>query len=264
MLKSFIYLNEPVLDSYLSSLEDGLRESVASRNSRISTAGGKAGAFGLNAQGQVSREHEESTTRSDTPSARFERLQKLARADQEASGWVDVVNPDDDLDGIGTGALIEIECEVYIPEIVRALSKSGGLASAIGQLDALMPLMPALSSETTELPTADQLEAVKGLTNAMGADLMFVGEPTDGEWRIAGKLLDQHLSGEVEGYVRVVGKVSTQWGPGHWKPLLALPGMNLMSREQRRQMERKGPDKGQEDNWLQGPAIMLDVLAIYR
>lgn len=116
----------------------------------------------------------------------------------------------------------------------------------------------------TGLPPTGQLDAMKGLANTLGGDAVVVGERDDSDWRVAGRLLDQYLFGDVEGYARVVGKVSTVLRPGSWKPLLALPGMNLMGRDKRREMERKGPDEGQEDSWVKGPAIMLDVLAIYR
>ncbi len=264
MLKNFIYLNEPALDSYLSALEDGLRGSVQAKTAKSSSVSGKIGVGGIGAGGDQEHQQEETTSRTDTAAARFERLQKLAREDVEASGWVDVVNPDTDLSGLGTGALLEVECEIYVPEIVKALSPSGGLAKAIDQMEAFAQLAPAFGSEISGMPAQGQLEAMKGLAGALGGDAMFVGEPNDTDWHVAGMLLDTYLNGEVEGYARVVGKVSTQWGTGQWKPLLALPGMNLLSRDKRREMERKGPGEGQEQNWLEGPAIMLDVLAIYR
>ena len=64
----------------------------------------------------------------------------------------------------------------------------------------------------------------------------------------------------------VNGAMSTfaVWQAGQWKPLLSLPGMNVLPREQRRKMEREGPESGQEASWLEGPAVMLDLLAIYR
>ena len=40
--------------------------------------------------------------------------------------------------------------------------------------------------------------------------------------------------------------------------------MNLLSRERRREMERTKPAAGKEEEYLSGPALMLDVLAIYR
>lgn len=264
MLKNFIYLNSPTLDSYLSSLEDGLRGSVQEKKSTTGSVTGKGGVSLANIQGEKAHEDEHTTSKSDTPSARFERLQALARGDLEVSGWIDIVDPETDFEGIGIGALIEIECEIYIPEMIKALSPSGGLARAIDQLQALAPIAAQLGSDVSGMPAAGQLEAVKSFAHNLGGDAVLVGEPNDSDWRIAGKLLDGYLTGEVEGYARVVGKVSSVLKRDSWKPLMALPGMNLMSRDKRREMERKGPDQGQEGNWLQGPAIMLDVLAIYR
>lgn len=264
MLKNFIYLNEQALDSYLGALEDGLRSSVEDRKSTSGSVSGGGDLKLARLDGEKAHAEEATTSRTDTPSARFERLQQLARADVDASGWIDIINPDVDLKGLGTGALVELECEIYVPEIVKMLSPSGGLAKAIGQVESLAQLAPAFGSEISGLPAKGQLDAMKGLAGALGGDAMFVGEPNDSDWHVAGKLLDQFLNGEVEGFANVVGKVSTQWASGNWKPLLALPGMNLMPRDKRREMERKGPEAGQEQNWLEGPALMLDVLAIYR
>lgn len=264
MLKNFIYLNEPALDGYLSSLEDGLRGLVEAKIAKSSSVSGKAGVAGVGVGGDHERQQEETTSRTDTASARFERLQRLAREDPEASGWVDVVDPDTDLKDIGIGAIVELECEIFIPEAIKAMSPNGGIAQAIDQLQALAPFASMLGLDMSGVPAADQLNGVKGFASTLGGDAVVVGEPNESDFRIAGKLLDAYLRGEVEGYARVVGKVSAVLGKGAWKPLLALPGMNLLSRDKRREMERKGPDEGQEGSWLQGPAIMIDVLAIYR
>lgn len=264
MLKNFIYLNESALDGYLSSLEDGLRRSVEAKTAKTSSMSGKAGAAGFGVDGGRERQEEETTSRTDTPAAKFERLQRLAREDNEMSGWIEVVNPDTDLAHVGIGALLELECEIFVPEMIKALSPTGGLVRAIDQVQALAPLAAMFGSEISGLPGAGQMDAMKGFAQILGSDAVLVGEPTDSDWRVAGKLLDTYLHGEVEGFARVVGKVSAVLGDGAWKPLLALPGMNLLSREKRREMERKGPDDGQEASWLKGPAAMLDVLAIYR
>ena len=264
MLKHFIYLNEPALDSYLSSLEDGLRGAVQEKSGSSSSVSGKAGVGGVGVGGDRDSQREETVSRNDTASARFERLQRLARQEAESVGWVDVVAPDTDLAGIGIGAIVEIECEIFIPEMIKALSPTGGLVKAIDQVQALAPLASLFGSDITGLPPTGQMDAMKGLANTLDGDAVVVGERDDSDWRVAGKLLDQYLSGEVEGYARLVGKVSTVLRPGSWKPLLARPGMNLMGRDKRREMERKGPDEGQEDSWVKGPAIMIDVLAIYR
>jgi hypothetical protein len=40
--------------------------------------------------------------------------------------------------------------------------------------------------------------------------------------------------------------------------------MNLLSREERRKKEHEAPPPGKEAEYLPGPALMLDILAIYR
>lgn len=40
--------------------------------------------------------------------------------------------------------------------------------------------------------------------------------------------------------------------------------MNLLPREERRRLERQSPPTGKENEYLAGPALMLDILAIYR
>jgi hypothetical protein len=62
----------------------------------------------------------------------------------------------------------------------------------------------------------------------------------------------------------VVGKVSRVLKEGQLRPFTTFPGMNLGSREQRRKLERQRPKEGEEDQYLIGPALMLDILAIYR
>lgn len=113
---------------------------------------------------------------------------------------MDVVNPDADFRGLGTSALVELECEIYAPENVKTPSPSGGLAKAIGQLESIAKLAPAFGSAISGLPAKGQSEAMKGLAGSLGGDAMFVGEPSDWGWHVAGKLLDQYLNGDVEGF----------------------------------------------------------------
>jgi hypothetical protein len=86
----------------------------------------------------------------------------------------------------------------------------------------------------------------------------------DSDWRVAGELDEAFVRGDLEGPARVVGKVAKQWPAGQWKPLLALPGSSLLPRSKRRELERKRPDSDKEASYLEGPAVMLDVLAVFR
>jgi hypothetical protein len=263
MLKNFLYLNQDSLAAYLSGLEGGLRSATEQSSSTSVGIGGGVDAKILS--GKANRTRQDATTLSldDTAYARFERLEELATNDAERAGWINVLVPDSDLDGVGIGALIDIECEVYVPDLVKALSPAGGLTEALDMLDTLRPMAGVLGLDMPGLPEASQLSAMRSLTN-LGSDQILVGERDDTPWRIAGKLLGSHLRGEIEGVARVVGKVAATWAPGQWKPLLSLPGMNLIPRDQRRKLEREAPSPDQAGNYLEGPAIMLDLLAVYR
>lgn len=96
---------------------------------------------------------------------------------------------------------------------------------------------------------------------------MIIGLPDSDVWQVAGQLMPQHMRvavDDLEGEVRIVGKITRKVKPGERHPLLALPGSNILSREKRRELARKGPSSESDDSWVTGPAVILDVLAIYR
>lgn len=268
MLRKFIYLDEATLDSYISGLEDGLRDNSTSHTSSSELVGGGGGvkAHIVNAEvkGEQTNSGAETTSKRDTPEARFERLYRLVHEDTESSGWLDVENLDNDFAGINAGNLIEVECEVFIPSTVRALSSIGDLAGTIDQLESIVNIAPTFGGDISGMPGREEIKALKGVSNLIGDNAVLVGDPFSGDVKVAGKLIGNYVHSEIEGPARIVGKVSSKWNKGKWKPLLTIPGSNLISREKRREMERKGPDAGREENWLEGPGLMLDILAVYR
>lgn len=259
MLKNFLYLNSQSVDSYLSSLEDGLRASAEDTVIRNQVQepvegvhrGGESGVHQVN-------------SRVDTPESRFERLQKLASEQPQATGWTVVSDDDADLSSARTGAILEIRCDVYIPEAVRAFSSSSGLSDMITMMEALGKSADVFGLDKSKLPPKSQIEAMKSVSGVLGSDLIFVGDHDESGRRVAGKLIDRHTKADIDGIATVVGKVTSYWGENKWKPLLGLPGLNLVSRERRREMEATKPDADQQGQYLEGPAYMLDVIAIYR
>jgi hypothetical protein len=248
----------------VSALEGGRTTESTTRLMRTGTGAGGFDAKLISASGEKSREEEESRTVADTDEARFDRLLRAAAAEPEALGWVEVLQPELDLNGIGLGAMVAWECDLYIPEVVQVLARSGEALGAIGMMQNLLPMARRLGLDTEGLPNDDEMGAVSGLISGMNASLLAVGEDVETDWRIAGHLNEASLHGDVEGRARVVGKVSKVVPPGGWKPYLTFPGMNLLPREQRRKMEREQPAAGKENEYLSGPALMLDILAIYR
>lgn len=263
MLRKFLYLDEAALDGYISTLEDGLRvrmeRSVESRREREAGLDVKV----AKARGTGGASESQSTEMSDTGQARFERLLALAEADPESAGWVDL-NQLSDLSDVGYGALVHAECEVFIPDAVQLLAGHGGAGDALDAMLELLPHAESLGLDTEGLPEAGEMRAMSSLLAKMSSDLVFVGED-ESEWRVAGKLTEAHTrDGDIDGFVRVVGKVTTRWSENRWKPLLALPGASLVPRKERKALEAQRPTEEDEDSFLEGPAVMLDVLAMYR
>ncbi|MGI9092853.1 MAG: DUF6414 family protein [Mycobacteriales bacterium] len=264
MLRRFIYLDKTALGQYVTVLEGGLTTESTTRLLRSGTGTGGVDVRVINASGERSREEEESRTLADTDEARFDRLLRAAAAEPEALGWVEVLQPDTDLDGIGIGAMLSWECDLYVPEIIQTLARSGEALRAIGMIQNLLPMARTLGLNTEGLPNDEELSAVSGFVSGLDASLLVVGEDDETDWRVAGQLTDGSLNGDVEGRARVVGKVSKAVPSGRWKPYLTFPGLKLLPREERRRMERQAPAPGKEGEYLPGPALMLDILAIYR
>jgi hypothetical protein len=254
-----------MLNGYLSALEDGLRNAAERRTSQTATVGGKAGIGGIGAEGERASDRETSQSYDDTSEARFERFMTLCVQNPGKSGWLDVINSDDDLPAAAPGAILEFDCEAYVPPMIKSLSSSGGIGDAMAMMKTLGPLMNSLGSGSLQLPPDDQMQAVSAVSAMMGDDLVVVGERDDTDWQVAGRLISKNIrDAELDGVARIVGKVSSRILTGEYKSLLALPGMNLMTREQRRAQAKTGPNQGDEANWVSGPALMLDILAVYR
>ncbi|MFE9483444.1 hypothetical protein ACFYNM_33185 [Streptomyces spororaveus] len=265
MLKRFLYIDSATLTDYVSALEGGIRESLERTSSSERNTQGGLKVSVVEASAGRTRGVEESASFSDTPQARFERLMSLAKDQPEMAGWVDVANPDVDFTDIGVGALIEVECDMYIPEMVKAFMPDGGVVDALDKIEALLPFASMFGPDAAlGLPSAHEREAARAFVGTLGGKALVVGDLDGSEWRVAGQINSENITGDIEGPVRVVGKVANRWHQGQWKPLLALPGSSLVSREKRRALERTKPKAGDEDQYLEGPALMMDILAIYR
>ncbi|NYE20014.1 DUF6414 family protein [Microbacterium immunditiarum] len=257
MLRNFLYLDEKQLGQYISQVEDGLRR--ASNRSSSTDRQKKAALDAKIANLGVGRSkaEAESLDYEDDGPARFERLIALVEGDGDQFGWFDLEANPSLRATLRTGHLVEFAAEVY-PADVSQLSDSKGILS-------MLPLMRAIGQLTGKPTGLEKFD--DGTFNAMAE----FGAAMDGAGIILGDLPDdsrfaaQVPSGvTVDGVARVVGKVVTTWPAGQWKPLPGIPIYSQLPREARRELERKGPPKGSEMMWLEGPAMQLSLLAIYQ
>jgi hypothetical protein len=260
LLRRFLYLDTGLLDDFVGAVEGGLRVRSAQedRDERERSAKGDLKLLG----GQMGSTA--GTTRSvesqDTAAARFDRLLRAAEADADTLGWVDLLQADE-LESVGIGAVVSGEADLYVPDSVKMLSKAD---EAFELFEQLSPLAGAFGLSTEGMPAADEVQKLRKAASVMRADLVAVGEFDESSWRVAGQLTAQHLHEEIDGPARFVGKVRSKWGSGEGRHLMALPGSTLLPREERRRLQRTQPSNADDDSWLNGPAVMLDLLAIWR
>jgi hypothetical protein len=267
MLRSFQYLNTTALNDYVSALEDGLRQSrqTSTGSNRGANASIGAGPISVGASG--GRDQDSTVESTDTSPARFGRLLRLAEAAPEQSGWVDLATLDD-LSTTGYGALVDFECELHVPEIAALFGQVDQVRELGALMNSLRSFGPLLGEDMSDLPAAEEIDGITNVLDGMKVQPVVVGEDDESEWRVVGVLAGEHLRvpmSDLDGYFRVTAKIGKPIKRNEHKLLLNLPGMSLMSRDERRAMEKKGPTgEGDQDMFIEGPARVLDVLAIYR
>jgi hypothetical protein len=191
-------------------------------------------------------------------------LLAAAVADQEDLGWIEANDPDTEFPLVGVGAIVSWECEFSVHPLTEAFSKNGEFSNMLRMVDQLEPVADALGLDSAGIPKKGDRETLKNLIAGINSPRVFIGESDETDWKLVCPAKEAYLAEMVDGPARVVGKVVKTLKAGAWKQVLTLPGMNLLSREERRKRDRTPPETGHEDKYVHGPALILDVLAIYR
>lgn len=265
-MREFLYLNESLVDQFLAQVEDGLWEEQQEREKRTGDkkGGGSIGAKGLKVEGSMGsgREIEESRTRRQTPESRFNRLAKLAPELPDGE-FLQIEDDTRDLYGIlKPGLLIATECYVDIPSVGRAVAK-------IEEVKGLVDFMTIFGSERLDPGAQEAIDGISAFAERAGGDIICTGEIGDDLPILVFKLKSEYLRVDVsdlEGDAVILANVHRKWPEGDSYPILTVPGLDVMSRKDRRKMKATAKKTDTEDNdvFLEGPGITLSVVAIFR
>lgn len=260
------YLDIDTLDGYIATIEGGLRESETWRT--VKGRGGRGGATVGLVRGEAggSSETENTLNLGDHHVLKLKRLIDACRGNPDSSGWVDVLEPDNVFPDIGSGALMEWECDVYMPEFSSLMANGKEISQTIRSFNSLLPFAASSGWDTTGMPDPASLEEMGSFLEAMDSSPVIVGERDDTKWKIIGTLDKRWIASDAQfdGPYKIVGKVRKTVSAGKWYPLLSLPGVNAIDRKRRRQMERLGPSNSSEENqFIPGPVVILSILSVY-
>lgn len=261
MLREFLYLDSSLVDQYLAQVEGGLydneREKLGDASSRASNAGANAGISQEAGSVSSSRSEEVERVRRQTPESRYNRLHEALYAsylslDESSTGVFEQLQ---------VRQMVAADCYVDIPSLSRTLANASAL-------EGMADLMKMFAPEKVNGDVENTLGGIAKLSAFSNGNVVATGELGDGEAKLAFKLSQDSLRvplEELEGEAVVIGRVQKKWPQGQRYSLLNIPGLNVMSREDRRKMEKETkPENQPQGTFVEGPGASLSVVAIFR
>lgn len=258
-----LYLNTDMLDTYIAAIEGGLRETETSTTQKSSGVEGGMKFGGTGGSGSKGSTSESTTSSRDHAAARLQRLLGAMEADEEDLGVETVLQPDVAFPTTGTGAIVKWECDLFVPDIVAKLA---GAEKTFEAVRSFIPAAASLDFPIEGMPGIEQVQAMEQLVGVMDVPQIVVGDEEETDWKVAGRIQNEYVTegAELEDRAQIIAKVIRVIPKGRWYSLIEPKGIKV-SREDRREKERRGPknDKDQA-NYLEGPLVLVDFLAIYR
>jgi hypothetical protein len=259
-LREFLYLNPQLVEQFVGQVEDGLYDEEAEREQRARDGKGKLGGGPISVEGGTGSQTETSRTVRQTPESRFNRLSELINSQEDL-----LISVDESATGLYgrfvPGRLVDATCYVDVPSMGRFLAQTQ-------ELDGLAQLMEVFAPNMIDEEAAKAIQGIRAIGNRFSGSVVATGEVREGEPTLVFKLATEHLRvaiGDLEGEAHVFGVVHRRWPEGERYPLIAVPGLELMSRTERREMARSGQQQTEDDGaYLDGPGVTISVVAIYR
>jgi len=272
-LRSFLYLDENIVDDYLSQLEGGILEGPYT--TKDTTTGSKEGGGGLkigvlegSGKGASSLSSEVAQTIRETPVAKFSRLYKLLEKEeaiQPLNGFdLDVYNQ------IELGEIVEVRGNAKLPQWEH-------LTKAISDLSSLIEIMKAVGQD----PFADNdgSQAYQGFSELIAKkaqeDIELIIAPIGSpKFKFVAKLDTARIlrrKEELETEVTILGKVRRKLSERETIDIFRIaPRLNQLENLNRTQSRSIGKGKNKVpstdtplDEVIKYPAMQLQAIAAY-
>jgi hypothetical protein len=262
-----MYLDKAALEGYIAAAEGGLRKggTASAKRGRGGRAGVKASVLEVSADRNSSRDETQSFD--DHESARLERLIEAIEADDDTDSWLRVMDPEGEFPTVQPGTMLLWRCDIEVPPMIRALTPAGGLGAMLDMMDAIAPSAGALGLSTAGMPSPEAIRAMRQFTSGTKVKTTVIAsDEVETDWRAMATLDDSYMipGVDIEGRAELIAKVVKTVETGRYEPIPAMPGMEIMSRQERRRISREGPPDNVRDLYVEGPVLVLDVLAISR
>ncbi len=274
VLHSFLYLDDNMVDDYLSQLEGMLLDS--SYTAKTTTSSGKEGGIGLNipsiiqgnAKASDSSLSEVERKVLETPTVKFTRLYNLL-AEQN---MIQALNGFDEniYNQIQSGEIVEIQGEARLPQWED-------LSKALAEISNLAEVMKAVGQDPWADPDANQ--AFQGFTSLAAKknqeDTVVIITPFGSpQFKFVARLDATRLKrrkDDLKAEVTILGKVHRRLVKGEtidvFRLMPELSSLQSLNRAQKRQANKKATNASTQsplDEVIKYPAMQLQPIAIYQ
>lgn len=276
MLLRFIYLDTSTLADYAAQLDGGTLVETKTRRLKRRSGGAKAGVAGVGLNLNLSNDDDDALTYTHPPAAQFQRLLAVAEGNPDALLWTEVLEPDSTFKDLQVGETLMWECDADIHQASRMMAKGADASKVLEMLPGLLSALTARATTDNQAISPEDAQKLEQLTalGAVGkqliddAGLMPVVVCTDDttEWSLYGELDPDYLRADIKDErLMIVGKVKRIVPAGTWRRLITAPGIPLTTLTNQGQVSGNGePPEEKFDPFVRGPALQLDILAIYR
>lgn len=258
--RSFLYIDHEEVESLLSGVEGGTFSEESQREQGGSGWGGRAegrvGPVGGSYTGDVRDTHERSRTMQQTAEARFSRLMQEIDDDPDESVLVCSSGSSNPWREAEENRFVRFTGSLDVPEFVVALANSGDylrIGQAFENVGAIQ-----ISKEQR-----NALEGMASVNEAIGERLPIFMETGLDHPTVVLPLTSRMSRARIDRYAgraTVVGRVSERVPERTKHTLFEIPGMRQMNRKQR----RAGGDRGMQNLEVEGPALILNVIAVFQ
>ncbi len=265
-LRDFIYLNTPVLESYLAQLAGYSVDEQSYSVSHKDVKEAKAGVQVVGGSVSTESANETQSKRLLTPPAKFQSLVDILQQENQLK-TLDLVD-DEVWSELVRGDMVEMQVILGVPEFIGQLESIGDVR----------PLMDLVKNFGIAEVTSDQETAVGGV-NAMhgllkGKPIPLIGKSAGSpNYKVFGDLARDFLKTgvpDLAGEATVLGKIQRIVPKGKSEEVFSLvsavSGSANLSRQQRQILKSKKGKKppASDREIVRGPALALSILAVYR
>lgn len=272
MLIRFVYLDKPTLEGFAAQIDGGLIAETKVNLVKRRTKSGEINLKFIGGKAEGGGADDQEWTMSYPPEAQFQRLLAVANDDPDTIAWIDVVDPNTDFASAQVGETIAWECDVDIDQGSRLAARGGGGVQMVG----IMELLASAGQVGIKVGDGNfdaqkagqvkaQAEVVRQRLDSLNLSRIAVGRDySSTNWSIYGPLYSDHLRVEDVDNERliVVGKIKRIVPYGQTRKLVNNEAMQMM----KGLSKPSGPTDTSNplNNEIAGPALELDIIAIYR